>query len=380
MSLTEADVRNKGQQTGNVRFKSGSWYVRFREWRFSEGTWKWADTEKKIDDRGEKLNQKRAELLGYEQWVSKANELNKSPMGHMSLEFFAKNHFKVIVNGYRKSWRKATESMLNRHIIPAFGRLELHEIRRSMVQQWITSKTDSLSGQTVKHLAKILKALFKHATRMEFMTSANPTDDLILPNVESKERPAWTMEQIRQLAAKVREEGYAEYSRIILLVSLTGLRIGECMGLRWCSVDFEEKKIVVREGWTAGERGKTKTKSSVRTIPLTDEAVEILTTQLRMTKWNGMEQPVFAGRTGKPLVASNLLRRVVKPAAVELGMVDFDWHSERHTTATLIDRHVTASEKQKILGHTNEEMGMRYTHPEMERMREALQKATGVVN
>ncbi len=53
--LTEADVRNKGQQTGNVRFKSGSWYVRFREWRFVDGSWKWADTEKKIDDGGRKL-------------------------------------------------------------------------------------------------------------------------------------------------------------------------------------------------------------------------------------------------------------------------------------------------------------------------------------
>lgn len=60
-----------------------------------------------------------------------------------------------------------------------------------------------------------------------------------------------------------------------------GLRRGEVLGLRWRSIDFQRKSMVISHTVTKGKDGisysnSTKTLASHRSYPLTDEQVELL--------------------------------------------------------------------------------------------------------
>jgi integrase len=49
----------------------------------------------------------------------------------------------------------------------------------------------------------------------------------------------------------------------------------------------------------------------------------------------GPEDLVFATTKGTPLDETNLMRRLIKPVAKELGMPWLSWHVFRHTHASL---------------------------------------------
>src|SRR4029077_12694146 len=55
---------------------------------------------------------------------------------------------------------------------------------------------------------------------------------------------------------------------LTLLIAATGLRISECLGLRWDDVDFAGQQIHVRRKWTGGQVGDPKTETSAGVVPL----------------------------------------------------------------------------------------------------------------
>ena len=55
---------------------------------------------------------------------------------------------------------------------------------------------------------------------------------------------------------------------LTLLVSATGLRISECLGLQWQDVSFEYSQIHVRRTWTCGAIGVPKSQASQAPVPL----------------------------------------------------------------------------------------------------------------
>ena len=65
----------------------------------------------------------------------------------------------------------------------------------------------------------------------------------------------------------------------------TGLRTGELVGLKWTDVDFDNRTLTISRSMeyrhSTGEWriGGPKSKSGYRSIPLTDEAIDILRKQ-----------------------------------------------------------------------------------------------------
>jgi integrase len=164
---------------------------------------------------------------------------------------------------------------------------------------------------------------------------------------------------------------------LVRVLALTGLRIGEAMGLRWKHVDLEKGLIQVRENFTRGQYGTLKTARSRRDVPLHSLAIA----ELRKLNTSGLlsyspDAPVFAGRTsGKPLDQHNIAARFLKPAGKRAGCPWVSWHVLRHTAATLAHGvGLSIEQRQKVLGHAGAEMTIRYTHPELEAVRERLEQ------
>jgi integrase len=97
----------------------------------------------------------------------------------------------------------------------------------------------------------------------------------------SDESQVFTDDERRQIKVMVRNdmERYKKQPTSaglqILFLFETGLRIGECCGLKWSDIK-DNRLYIVRQANNEGVKEKTKTASSYREIPLTNEAQHIL--------------------------------------------------------------------------------------------------------
>jgi phage integrase family prophage lambdaSa2 len=75
---------------------------------------------------------------------------------------------------------------------------------------------------------------------------------------------------------------------VIYLIAVTGMRFAECLGLTWDSVDYDNKLLNVNKTWnykTNLDFSSTKTKSSIRKIPLDDSTLELLKSTDKIIGW-----------------------------------------------------------------------------------------------
>jgi integrase len=106
---------------------------------------------------------------------------------------------------------------------------------------------------------------------------------------------------------------------MVLLGILTGMRVGEILGLRRKDVDFVSRQIKIEQANYRGSIGTPKTKGSRRTLPIPTGLVNPLARVCGHRARTEDESFVFQSRNGKPLSDSNLLHRHLKPAGKKLG-------------------------------------------------------------
>jgi integrase len=136
--------------------------------------------------------------------------------------------------------------------------------------------------------------------------------------------------------------------------------------------------IAVRENFVRGNYGTLKTRTSRRNVPLNTDASREFAKIRAASKFTGPDQPVFAGqRAGQPLDQHNIASRFLRIAGKrkEVGCPWVSWHVLRHTAATLADQvGLSVSERQRVLGHAAGAMTLHYTHAELDRVREGMEK------
>ena len=136
------------------------------------------------------------------------------------------------------------------------------------------------------------------------------------------------------------------------------------IGLRWADVDFEKRLLHIRRtmeyrhsigDWRVGE---PKTKSSVRDIPLTQEAINILKNQKEKLLSMNIESTafpdnVFLCKDGTPTKNSTYDSKLFYYCD-KAGIERFSMHVLRHTFATrCIENGMRPKTLQMILGHSN---------------------------
>ena len=169
--------------------------------------------------------------------------------------------------------------------------------------------------------------------------------------MEEKIPRMMTVRQIAQTLMKLLS-GYSSFNTIIKLLMLTGIRSGECLGLRWSSIDFENKTIFIDKTLSYAEHkwflSTPKTARSIRTISMDDSAVAILKKHLKEqnkqkeivgTAWQHPEM-VFTSCTGhwydRSLLNSQF-RRFIAKHTDELKLThNLTIHGLRHTNAALL--------------------------------------------
>lgn len=377
-------ARKRGQRTGWLYRRGPSWMLAWREDVRSET----GDTDRHRFKRAlapavgpKALTRKEAERVAWDEILSRLDTATQYPGSLLTLREFAGGAFEARIRARKPAGQAHYRYLLGNHVLPALGHLRLRDVQPEHVQQVLDGKLRAgYSLQTVRHIRNCISALFGHARRRRFWQGQMPTEGVELPEMAPTERPALTWDQARALIAALDNP---LYRLLVLFLATTGLRIGEALGLRWSDLDFDQATITVRRHY-ARKRGRgdaraiddrygtTKTATSRRRVPLLPALAVHLST-LRQVGNCGPGAPVFAGRTGRPLDAHNVLRRFLKPAAVALGLPWVTWHSLRHTAASLADQAgLTDTERQRVLGHASDRMTRLYSHADLDRVRGRL--------
>ncbi len=71
---------------------------------------------------------------------------------------------------------------------------------------------------------------------------------------------------------------------------------------------------------------------------------------------------VFASQKGTALRPENILERIIHPTCEMLGLSKVGWHDLRHTGATLLHEREPLRAAQAILGHSDLQTTLGYTH------------------
>jgi len=272
---------------------------------------------------------------------------------------------KLEARTYRRSSLKTWENRVENFIIPALGTLKVHQIDVEAIEkaagEW--NGAGKLSPMTVNKVLTTLASILALAKRYKLIKD-NPALEAERIKVATEEEDntdvnpdrVYSKDEVRRLIDAT-EPGTHE--RLLIMVpSLTGLRIGEVLALTWPAVDLKTAKLHVRLNLADSDRGQEpilqspKTKTSRRSIPLPPELVhELKVWKLKCPQ--SKQDLVFATEESKPFhrkSASKIMDRAITKAEIKR----LTPHGLRHTFASLLLADgVPVPEVSYLLGHKN---------------------------
>lgn len=314
----------------------------------------------------EKVTPKKAEKLAnefaieFEQKCKGMTSLKENmrfcDMAEWFIENYAKNELKEIT-AYNY------ESQIKNHLLPELGNIKLKDFTPAKITAFF--KTRKYSPATCRKVYVILQSIFARAVEQGFIKETPCTKAVILPKAKQpkEKKPFLNEHQAKDLLKMV--EDNTQFNRIIKVLLYTGMRSGECLGLRWQDIDFENRTIHI-ENTLTDVGGKhwlqpPKTKTSNRYIALSDVLADIFKEQKKhneekisnLGKDYSYPEMVFTTDKGNYVDRSGLntqFRRFVKDT-------DFDFitlHSLRHCNATLlINSGIDLKIVSELLGHSD---------------------------
>lgn len=280
-------------------------------------------------------------------------------------EVIIPNRAETTVYGYRK--------IITNHLSPALGCIPIQELSPKDLQHYYAElmREKHLCPNTVRRHHDLLSAALHAAMRQDLILRC-PTERVEPPRVVYKETHYYTAENLKKLYALV--EGHWLETAVHLAGSL-GLRREEICGLRWSSVDFQMRKIHIREARTAAGAKviskETKNRSSARVLHMGDDIYFLLRRERRRQNERrlamGADWPnsgmVAVDKNGRPFSPNNLsmnFTRFIRSS----GLPPLTLHGLRHTFATVASSQgAPLFDIGKALGHsTPATTGKIYTH------------------
>ena len=270
---------------------------------------------------------------------------SSNPSVDMTFSELAERWQAVTVPTLKSSTAEYYKKALRAYIVPFFGRRKISAITRNEVQEFLIERSKTYSRSSVHGMKIALGLVMGWAVDNEWIKK-NPTTRLKTPReehcggkkvVRNKEL---TREQVEAIAGRLKEP----YATLVWFLSVTGLRIGEAVAIKWS--DFDGNILHVQRRVYEGEVDTPKSKKSVRRLPIPEELVQRLK-KLQTKDW------VFQARNGSPLNQTNVLKRYLRPAVEELGITLGGWHDFRHSQSTVMRLgDVPPEVRAAILGHS----------------------------
>jgi integrase len=234
-----------------------------------------------------------------------------------------------------------------------FGDRKIATITRESIQRFLADKAVKYSHSTLRSMRAVLGLTLGWAVSNGWL-ERNPCIKIKLPKQTGGRRVVradLSAQQIGQIVGELQEP----YATLVLLIAVTGLRIGEAAALKWS--DLQNGVLSISRRIFEREIDTPKSSRSVRKLPLDQRVIarlEALHSQFPNSEW------MFPSETGKtPIDPRNALNRQIRPACEACEITIGGWHDFRHFLSTNLRRMGTHPKVvSDILGHSRVNLAM----------------------
>jgi integrase len=256
--------------------------------------------------------------------------------------------------GRKPSTLVSYRALVATHLIPQLGDKPLDGVTPEHVEQFVAAMSRAgKRPRTIRNALTLLHGVFAFGQRKGWCL-ANPCKGVDRPQIdESGEIHFLELDEVEALLRAVPEDGFASTDRALYLTAtMSGLRQGELLALRWRDVDWTAGRIRVRQNYVRGHLGTPKSRRGSRSVPLADRVAAELDCHFQRSAYQGDDDLVFAHpHTGQFLDHSDLGRRFKKSLRAA-GVRKVRFHDLRHTFGTkMAASGVPLRTLQEWLGH-----------------------------
>ena len=339
--------------------------------------------------------------------VFKPSEISVADYLDFWMQEYCQNYCKPItINNYKKKIRL--------HIKPTIGKYRLAALSPETLQKLINDKfNQGYSRNTLAVLKGILTGSLSYAVQPLRYIPFSPAEYIDIPSTRATPKIKTRSDPHVYLSAEQMEtvfrrfpEGSSSYLSLLIGYKC-GLRIAEAFALEWKDIDLAAKKLTVRQQilWQDKDQAAdipaywyfTMPKyDSIRTIELSQDVVAALEREKAQQeqnravcgdlyiRWfrdsaghlnsdgNGEEIHLVMVRPDGSYINSRTMQHVSNIARRKLGIKKFDYHSLRHTHATMLaEKGASPKYVQYRLGHKNIQVTMQIYQHLTDKMSEA---------
>ena len=244
------------------------------------------------------------------------------------------------------------------------SKFSIRNVKRESVKSFLFSLAEKNKPITRRLKQTTLRNYFGYLEGEDLIVK-NPTKNLPMPKVETKEPKYLTEKEIKKLLQTVKQDKsrFGKRNEIIIrILCETGIRLSELTGLSIGDINTKEKTIrVTRKGNTE------------QTLPINNG----LNNQLKkFTRVREREESLLISSYGKRITNRRVAMMLQKYLTeTELAKPGISIHSLRHSFCVrLLEKGVNLKIIQVLAGHKNLSMTERYLHIAKSQLRKEVRK------
>ena len=269
----------------------------------------------------------------------------------------------------RPTTQATYENRIYGHIIPSVGKIPLSKLTQNDLQQFyaklkrtgrkvnVELKGTGVSDRMVRSCHALCRSSLEKAVE-EGLITRNPSIGCKLPPKKNGEMKVLTQNEIVRLLNQAYDEGYYE---MFLLELTTGMRRGEILGLKWRDLNLETGELNIKRQLTTKGISVPKTKSSIRTVLLPPDMLDLLRDMKKTAKYDWIfPSPVKEGEPRNPTAITKRFRIMLERAHCK----HVRFHDLRHTFATMaLENGMDVKTLSAMIGHVSSETTLNiYSH------------------
>jgi integrase len=253
----------------------------------------------------------------------------------------------------KPSTLKGIESTLRAHILPILGAVPITNLDTRHQQELIASMSATTARGTRQNVFCDLQIILNAARKWHHGIPVVGRRDLYfgIKKVGEGGRAYFTMPEIKSILKEV--EGRSTWDAFFTLLSISGLRSAEILGLFVSDLDFGEDLVWIRRGAWNGKIQTVKTAESESSVPMTPIVKAKLQAHLR----GHTHQLVFPNAIGRPFNRGRVVKKVLHPILDKLGINRkgrrIGLHAFRHTLASMLLQTTGIKVAQRQLRHSD---------------------------
>jgi integrase len=282
---------------------------------------------------------------------SHESSLVRWPRKQAYLPFTKRDKKPSTYHGYLDYWK--------RYIKPRVGNRLLRDFTVAVISRLLrdAASTHSLNEDTCGKIRSVLSGIFTYAMgNGDFpgkCAADNPASCALIPEAatEPEATTAPTREAVKKILAHLQAEGLMLERAAVAIIAFTGVRPSEARGLRWEDWSRTPDHIAITL-WRAIE-GTTKTKQSVRLVPVVPELREILLSLWRL-EGSPLSGYILAREGGGRVNLDNMSKRTIIPTLAKAGIEWPAWYSLRRFHGTSVCVESNADTMARALGNSKQ--------------------------